>query len=203
MNDRFHDEFLFVSEEQLHRATAAEMQGAEAVPSDLASASELGCYAACTFTPARAEGGGAGRTSSAFARFNTAGYWLGNILICPTIASMPSGRRQTKDLKCGYPECTSNVLFNRKYELQRHMEGHGPAVYWCPVSGCDKENFARPDKLKYHFEKCEASHRTSPLLVCVVPHCNLIFNDKGAFVAHLVAHGRIEGMFGKHVAALV
>ena len=78
------------------------------------------------------------------------------IIICPTIHSIPCGRQAAKILKCGIPGCIADKLFDRKYELERHMKGHGGRHHPCTQDGCSRTGnkaFARSDKLREHMRK--------------------------------------------------
>ena len=84
---------------------------------------------------------------------NQASSSVATPITCPSIDSIPPGRQSTKILKCGIAGCTSTKLFDRKWELQRHMVGHGGRNFSFTVSGCTRrgnEAFARDDKLREH-----------------------------------------------------
>ncbi|KAK3708323.1 hypothetical protein LTR37_011588 [Vermiconidia calcicola] len=77
-------------------------------------------------------------------------------IVCTSIDSIPGGRQSSKILKCGIAGCTSDKLFDRKYELQRHMEGHQGRNYPCLEPGCPRTGdkaFARADKRNEHMTK--------------------------------------------------
>lgn len=78
------------------------------------------------------------------------------IVVCPSIASIPTGRQATKILKCGIVGCTSNKLFDRKWELERHMKGHEGRKFPCLMPECPRRGdkaFARADKRNEHMRK--------------------------------------------------
>ncbi|KAF7186728.1 hypothetical protein HII31_11960 [Pseudocercospora fuligena] len=78
-----------------------------------------------------------------------------DIMVCLTADSIPPGRQPTKRLLCGHPGCTSLKLFDRKYELERHMATHLDGAFKCPVEGCPRkdEAFKRKEHLKNHLWK--------------------------------------------------
>ena len=78
-----------------------------------------------------------------------------NIIVCHDAESTPSGRQRDKRLKCGITGCTSTRLFDRKYELVRHMKTHKQGAYSCPVDECPRSvrAFTRSDKLWEHMRK--------------------------------------------------
>lgn len=77
------------------------------------------------------------------------------IIVCPTVDSIPGGKQPAKILKCGIARCASTTLFDRKYELERHMKTHGEGAFTCPVAGCERmfRGFPRSDKLADHKKK--------------------------------------------------
>ena len=75
---------------------------------------------------------------------------------CSSIESIPPGKAGAKVLKCGIPGCTSNNLFDRKYELQRHMDTHVQGRFPCHISGCERgatHPFKRAEHLRNHMRK--------------------------------------------------
>ncbi|KAK5687345.1 hypothetical protein LTS10_001483 [Elasticomyces elasticus] len=79
---------------------------------------------------------------------------LGTI-VCPDINSIPTGRQPLKNLKCGISGCTLKTLFDRRFELERHMRTHSAGDFPCAVHGCERnvKPFTRPDKLGEHLKK--------------------------------------------------
>ncbi|KAK5735656.1 hypothetical protein LTR17_008007 [Elasticomyces elasticus] len=77
------------------------------------------------------------------------------LVVCHDIDSIPSGRQASKSLKCGVAGCTLTTLFDRKFELERHMRTHDAGKFSCRVHGCDRnaKPFTRPDKLGEHLKK--------------------------------------------------
>ncbi|KAK3631388.1 hypothetical protein LTR56_016885 [Elasticomyces elasticus] len=77
------------------------------------------------------------------------------IMLCYDIDSIPTGRQASKNLKCGISGCTLKTLFDRKFELERHMRTHDTGNFPCPVHGCERNTkpFTRPDKLGEHVKK--------------------------------------------------
>ncbi|KAK5746575.1 hypothetical protein LTR17_000591 [Elasticomyces elasticus] len=77
------------------------------------------------------------------------------LVVCHDIDSIPSGRQVSKSLKCGVAGCTLTTLFDRKFELERHMRTHDAGKFPCRVHGCDRnaKPFTRPDKLGEHLKK--------------------------------------------------
>lgn len=79
-----------------------------------------------------------------------------------------------KPYTCPHLNCRSKQTgFNRKYELQRHMQKHSRnQSYGCPVINCvfQGENAPyRPDKLKSHLR----AHQDDSLCFCPVPGCSV------------------------------
>ena len=90
-------------------------------------------------------------TAPAMAVINNQG-----LIVCPNVDSIPPGRQASKILKCGIAGCTAAKLFDRKYELQHHMQGHAGKIYTCLEPGCPCRGdnaFARADKLGEHVRK--------------------------------------------------
>ena len=78
------------------------------------------------------------------------------IINCPTIADIPPGRQTAKILKCGIAGCTSTKLFDRKWELERHVKSHEGRKFPCLVAECSRrvdKAFARADKRNEHMRK--------------------------------------------------
>lgn len=78
------------------------------------------------------------------------------LIACPTIDSIPPGRQRSKVLKCGVASCTSDKLFDRHFEMKRHMETHMRGNFPCSVRGCNRGDgnpFNRPDKLGEHMRR--------------------------------------------------
>ncbi|KAK3712026.1 hypothetical protein LTR37_009338 [Vermiconidia calcicola] len=78
------------------------------------------------------------------------------MVTCTNVAFISSGRQAAKILKCGIAGCTSDKLFDRKYELQHHMEGHGGRICPCLEPGCSRTGskaFVRADKRNEHMRK--------------------------------------------------
>ncbi|KAK4888630.1 hypothetical protein LTR27_012474 [Elasticomyces elasticus] len=72
-------------------------------------------------------------------------------IVCYQGSHAPRGRQATKILKCGL--CMSNKLFDRRFELERHMATHFPGGYPCPLLDCrfrGAKAFKRADKLRDH-----------------------------------------------------
>ncbi|KAK4963327.1 hypothetical protein LTR10_000955 [Elasticomyces elasticus] len=76
-------------------------------------------------------------------------------MLCYDIDSIPTGRQTSKKLKCGIAGCTLTTLFDRKFELERHMRTHFVGDFPCSVHGCERnlKPFTRPDKLGEHLKK--------------------------------------------------
>ncbi|KAK4539954.1 hypothetical protein LTR36_009924 [Oleoguttula mirabilis] len=141
-----------------HGADASMVAGSHTVrPSGdrhVAQVAPLGLYA-----PARADSGpvfaSVHRTAPPGSTGFTAATTQHGTIVCPDINSIPSGRQQGKVPKCGANGCTSNALFDRKNELQRHMEAHDGS-HPCLIVGCDRgmrKPFKRADKLAEHIRK--------------------------------------------------
>ena len=84
-------------------------------------------------------------------------------VVCPTIESIPPGRQAGNILRCGYVGCTSKQVFERKYELQRHMETHEPGKFPCPELGCCRSGrraFTRREHLRNHISKLHSTRAT-------------------------------------------
>lgn len=75
-----------------------------------------------------------------------------DIIICSSSDSIPPGRQPTKRLLCGHPGCESLKLFDRKYELERHMATHLEGDFKCPIEGCPRKDkaFKRKEHLRNH-----------------------------------------------------
>ncbi|KAK4963711.1 hypothetical protein LTR10_001342 [Elasticomyces elasticus] len=74
-----------------------------------------------------------------------------NIIVCVQADDAPSGRQPNKILRCGL--CMSSKLFDRRYELERHMSMHFPGQYPFMQPGCTfvgPRAFKRADKLVKH-----------------------------------------------------
>ncbi|KAK5738910.1 hypothetical protein LTR17_005636 [Elasticomyces elasticus] len=74
-----------------------------------------------------------------------------NTIVCVQADDAPSGRQPAKILRCGL--CMSSKLFDRRYELERHMSTHFPGQYPCTQPGCTfvgSRAFKRSDKLVKH-----------------------------------------------------
>ena len=98
------------------------------------------------------------------------------------------GRRRKRqgglNLKCNWPGCSSESVFRRKYELERHMLKHtGQDLYPCTAICCDRhgtKSFKRADKFREHVR----NHPEGSLFSCPDEHCSL-----GPFsLASLVVH---------------
>ncbi len=79
-----------------------------------------------------------------------------NFIVCIDIDSIPPGRQQSKILKCGIAGYTCEALFDRRFDLERHMKTHGAGGHPCPVPGCKRDArkpFNRRDKLQEHRKK--------------------------------------------------
>ncbi|KAK5698627.1 hypothetical protein LTR97_006273 [Elasticomyces elasticus] len=75
---------------------------------------------------------------------------LGHITVCYRPSDAPLGSTP-ESLQCGI--CMSNKLFNRRFELERHMTTHFPGQYPCMQLGCaftGARAFRRSDKLVKH-----------------------------------------------------
>ena len=86
----------------------------------------------------------------------------------------------------------SGKLFDRKYELQRHMETHGNGQYFCSAQACPRwgaKSFYRYDKLKDHMQK---AHTQDTAFCCVVYGCYGILNSKDDLAAHAQYHLHLE-----------
>ncbi|KAK3650700.1 hypothetical protein LTR56_006105 [Elasticomyces elasticus] len=85
---------------------------------------------------------------------NTVATSLG-FIVCHNLDSIPSGRQTSKKLKCGVAGCTLTTLFDRKFELERHMRTHFVGDFPCAFHGCERnvKPFTRPDKLGEHLKK--------------------------------------------------
>ncbi|KAK4899387.1 hypothetical protein LTR27_003120 [Elasticomyces elasticus] len=77
------------------------------------------------------------------------------VIVCQDINGIPSGRQASKNLMCGISGCTLKTLFDRKFELERHMRTHDTGNFPCHVHGCERNTkpFTRPDKLSEHVKK--------------------------------------------------
>lgn len=77
------------------------------------------------------------------------------IIVCSNLDAIPPGRQRARILKCGIAGCTSTRLFDRKYELERHMKTHEEGDFACLVAGCERvaRTFTRFDKLREHMRK--------------------------------------------------
>ncbi|KAK4540998.1 hypothetical protein LTR36_008367 [Oleoguttula mirabilis] len=77
------------------------------------------------------------------------------VVICSEPSAIPAGRQRAKLLKCGIAGCTYTKLFDRKYELERHMKTYGDGAFACYVVGCERmiKAFTRLDKLREHVRK--------------------------------------------------
>ncbi|KAK4495673.1 hypothetical protein PRZ48_012941 [Zasmidium cellare] len=76
------------------------------------------------------------------------------VIVCPTIDSIPPGRQTAKVLQCGI--CNSDKLFDRKYDLERHMRTHTDGAFPCTVAGCDRQGqkaFKGAEHLRNHLQK--------------------------------------------------
>ncbi|KAK5711457.1 hypothetical protein LTR17_018393 [Elasticomyces elasticus] len=74
-----------------------------------------------------------------------------NTVVCVQADDAPSGKQPAKILRCGL--CMSSKLFDRRYELERHMSIHFPGQYPCMQPGCTffgPRAFKRADKLVKH-----------------------------------------------------
>ncbi|KAF2167872.1 hypothetical protein M409DRAFT_22020 [Zasmidium cellare ATCC 36951] len=75
-------------------------------------------------------------------------------IVCTAIDSIPPGRQAAKVLQCGI--CFSDKLFDRKYELERHMRTHEDGAFPCTVAGCERQGekaFRRAEHLRNHLRK--------------------------------------------------
>ena len=81
-----------------------------------------------------------------------------HVIICLTIASIPPGRQSAKTLQCGI--CNADRLFDRHYEMKRHMETHFAGTYPCTAVNCKRgptNPFTRADKLGEHARRVHGS----------------------------------------------
>ncbi|KAK5731400.1 hypothetical protein LTR15_001340 [Elasticomyces elasticus] len=72
------------------------------------------------------------------------------VVVCYQASDAPPGRKP-ESLRCGL--CMSSKLFDRRYELERHMATQVPGQYPCMRPGCTfigPQAFKRPDKLVKH-----------------------------------------------------
>ncbi|TKA76447.1 hypothetical protein B0A55_06105 [Friedmanniomyces simplex] len=73
------------------------------------------------------------------------------IIVCHRISDIPPGRKAAKILQCGI--CMSDKLFDRRFELERHMALHWPEQHPCVQPGCaftGARAFKRADELRKH-----------------------------------------------------
>ncbi|KAK5167717.1 uncharacterized protein LTR77_007416 [Saxophila tyrrhenica] len=76
-----------------------------------------------------------------------------NVIVCNDVNAICPGRQPTKSLKCGVAGCTTDKLFDRKYELERHMKTHEVGSFLYTATGCKRDGrkpFNRRDKLQDH-----------------------------------------------------
>ncbi|KAK3635592.1 hypothetical protein LTR56_014632 [Elasticomyces elasticus] len=76
---------------------------------------------------------------------------LNTIIVCYQASDAPQGRQPAKMLQCG--TCMSPTLFDRRYELERHMSTHLDGKYPCLHPGCPYTGaraFKRTEHLRNH-----------------------------------------------------
>ncbi|KAK4888632.1 hypothetical protein LTR27_012476 [Elasticomyces elasticus] len=74
-----------------------------------------------------------------------------NVIVCHQPTDAPIGKTPTKVLQCGI--CMSNTLFDRRYELERHMATHVDGKHPCLQPGCPHTGaraFKRTEHLRNH-----------------------------------------------------
>lgn len=85
-----------------------------------------------------------------------------------------SGHHALTLLRCTWPDCRSEAMFKRKYELDRHMQKHTISKpYPCPVLHCEFSGhraFYRKDKLRSHLRY---GHHDEHIGACPMPSCGM------------------------------